>query len=308
VGNTHILTLLKTTTSCWSSEPPLTRPRPQGLDFHSSGNKSGSIWTLLQHRNRYLMTQKLLMSIDLLLNMKMLIDLTHKRGGLGERRRQVHISISSRTGTLFTFYQSVVRKIDFRIMIWAFVMFFALELDRSNISQANADNFLNDLGLNTNDFNLGNILFRLAFLCAGDYYSIRREFLFKTISSLIELPSQLVSKRVGPDVWIPCQVTNCPTVYNFMKRTLLRWYFGAWSRSRSSGYQERGVFLHVDKYNSRLRVVAPLTGNKTIISFIDACWASCRVDLYPTLFSIFLTFIRKLSASFSSLASGSSVH
>ncbi len=44
----------------------------------------------------------------------------------------------------------LIKKIDKRIMLFAAVMFMALELDRSNISQALTDNFLGDLGMTTN--------------------------------------------------------------------------------------------------------------------------------------------------------------
>ncbi|KAJ7800043.1 major facilitator superfamily domain-containing protein, partial [Mycena olivaceomarginata] len=81
---------------------------------------------------------------------------------------------------------AIVRKIDVRIMLFACLCFACLQLDRGNLSNARSDNFLADVGINTEDYNLGSSFFFITFL-------------------LMEISSQLISKRVGAEVWVPTQ-------------------------------------------------------------------------------------------------------
>ena len=72
----------------------------------------------------------------------------------------------------------VVRKTDLRLLTWLCLMFFGLQLDRGNISNALTDKLLDDLGMDQNDYNNGTTVQLLCFLAA-------------------EFPIQLLIKRYG---------------------------------------------------------------------------------------------------------------
>lgn len=73
---------------------------------------------------------------------------------------------------------AVVSKLDWRITLWSLFLFIIYDMNRSNLIQANTDNFLPDLGLDTNDYNMGNTVLRVTAVCA-------------------EIPAQLIARKVG---------------------------------------------------------------------------------------------------------------
>lgn len=88
----------------------------------------------------------------------------------------------------------LVRKLDFHVILLVWVMFFAMDLIRQNLGRALASrsehehgNFFGDIGLTQNDINKGQFVYLLAFL-------------------LMEIPSGLLSKWVGPENWVPIQI------------------------------------------------------------------------------------------------------
>lgn len=49
----------------------------------------------------------------------------------------------------------IVRKLDWHVCTWACMMFFALNVDRKNLSQAVSDNMLDQLNLTTDQYDFG---------------------------------------------------------------------------------------------------------------------------------------------------------
>lgn len=90
--------------------------------------------------------------------------------------------------------RGLVRRLDWHVCTWACIMCFALQVDRDNLGQAVSGNMLDQLGLSTNEYNYGRTIYYISFL-------------------LSEVPSQLISKKFGPDRWIPVQmVLWCVTI------------------------------------------------------------------------------------------------
>ncbi|KAG0226747.1 hypothetical protein BGW42_003437 [Actinomortierella wolfii] len=82
----------------------------------------------------------------------------------------------------------LVRIFDLKILSWIGVMFFFLQLDRGNMSNALTDNIMADLGVDINTMTLGTTVFVLFFVA-------------------FEIPSNMVIRRIGAHRWIPFLMT-----------------------------------------------------------------------------------------------------
>ncbi|KAH8594418.1 major facilitator superfamily transporter [Bisporella sp. PMI_857] len=105
---------------------------------------------------------------------------------------------------------AVVRKTDIRLLTWLCLMFFGLQLDRGNLSNALADNLLKDLNMTTDDYNNGTTIQLLSFLTA-------------------EFPVQFLTKRYGFRRVLPILMMAWSTVS----------WAQAWMTNRTSFYITR---------------------------------------------------------------------
>ncbi|KAJ0414236.1 major facilitator superfamily domain-containing protein [Aspergillus carlsbadensis] len=79
------------------------------------------------------------------------------------------------------------RKLDFMIMPILALGYFCLQLDRGNMANAITDKFMEDVGINQDQFNVGQQMLSLGIV-------------------LTEIPSNMILYRVGPGKWLTLQL------------------------------------------------------------------------------------------------------
>lgn len=79
------------------------------------------------------------------------------------------------------------RKLDLIIMPLLTLGFFCLQLDRGNMANAITDDFMEDIGIDQNQFNVGQQMLSLGIV-------------------LFEIPSNMILYRVGPGKWLTLQL------------------------------------------------------------------------------------------------------
>ncbi|KAK7224731.1 hypothetical protein V2G26_012734 [Clonostachys chloroleuca] len=92
--------------------------------------------------------------------------------------------------------KKLVSKIDSIVLTILTLCFFAFQLDRSNIGNALTDQFLKDVGVTQNEFNIGQQLLNAGIV-------------------LLEIPSNMILYRLGPKTWIGCQIIAWGLVATF---------------------------------------------------------------------------------------------
>lgn len=114
----------------------------------------------------------------------------------GQRKKSARPSASEfrfreRGGMVLTYL-----RLDFIIMPLLTLGFFCLQLDRGNIANALTDNFLKDVKINQDQFNVGQQMLSLGIV-------------------LFEIPANMLLYRVGPGKWLTLQLFLFGTVSTF---------------------------------------------------------------------------------------------
>ncbi|TGO37799.1 hypothetical protein BHYA_0089g00400 [Botrytis hyacinthi] len=147
----------------------------------------------------------------------------------------------------------ILRRLDFYLIPLVMIMFFTLNLDRGNISNALTDNMMKDLSINQEIVNTGSSLVYVG-ICIGD------------------IPANLMIQKVGADIWLPCQLLAWGLVATFQAfiknksgflatRFLLGlcesgfipgtlWYLTKWYTKRELG--KRTVLFFIGSYTANL--------------------------------------------------------